>query len=147
MNKIRQIIVIFLICLTATGCAIKTPLSKTKDGAVDASSLHLTSGFEGSWNILSIKQRAVNPVTGEYDGEYSSRVLAVPQKAFAGELTLSLVAAGAQVGSALLLPGVRNRSTSNFAPNFNVSPNTYSGSTSGANLSNQFDSGSNIILD
>lgn len=136
MNKLRNFLILFSLTLT-TGCAIKGPLASTADGAVTGSALTLTSGLEGAWDIVSVKQRAINPVSGEYDGEYSSKVLIVPKNALGGELLKGIVAAGGQIGSAVLLPGVRNRSscTGNCAPEFNVSPHSFAGSESGLNNS------------
>ncbi len=146
MNKVKISFVSFLFFF-ATGCAIKVPLTKSADGAVSASAMSLTSGLEGSWEILSLSQRAINPVTGEYDGEYSSKVLAVPKNALLGEVIKGAVAAGGQIGSAVLLPGVRNRSysNSNFAPNFDVSPTSQSIAGSESGLNNSVNS--SIVLD
>lgn len=137
MNNIR-LFLISLMIIFLTGCAIKGPLSSTADGAVNASALSLTSGFEGAWDIVSVSQRGINPVTGAYDGEYSSKVLIVPKNALGGEVIKGMVAAGGQIGAAVLLPGVRTRSysNSNFAPNFEVSPNSSSSAGSQSDLNN-----------
>ncbi len=144
MNKLK-ISFVLLVLLFVTGCAFKGPLASTADGAVNASALTLTSGIEGAWDIVSVSQRGINPVSGEYDGEYSSKVLIVPKNALGGELLKGMVAAGGQIGAAVLLPGVRTRSNSNFAPNFQVSPQSYSGSESESGLTNSVNT--RMILD
>lgn len=144
MNKLK-VTFILIILLVATGCAIKVPLTTSGDGAVSASAMSLTSGFEGSWEVLSLSQRAINPVTGVYDGEFSSKVLAVPKNALLGEVIKGAVAAGGQIGAAVLLPGVRTRSNSSFAPNFQVSPQSYSGSESESGLTNSVNT--RMVLD
>ena len=136
MNKIK--IPFLLAVIFVTGCAFKGPLATTAAGAVSASALTLTSGIEGAWDIVSVGQRAINPITGVYDGEYSSKILITPKNALGGELLKGMVAAGGQIGAAVLLPGVRSRtvSNSNFAPNFNVSPHSYSEASSESVLTN-----------
>ncbi len=130
-----KLFLISLAIIFVTGCAITGPVASTKDGAVTASALTLTSGIEGAWDIVSVSQRGINPVTGAYDGEYASKVMIVPKNALGGEVIKGMVAAGGQIGAAVLLPGVRSRnnSYSNFAPSFDVSPQSgsYAGSESG----------------